>query len=104
EHEYRLRRNDGHYRWFYSLTRVDYDNGKPATMLRYCLDIAVRKAAEEEVHSAHRFVDSIVENIPAMVIVKSARDLKFVRVNRATEQLLGHSRDYLLGKTDHDLF
>src|SRR5207249_3518680 len=76
EHEYRLRRKDGVYRWFYTLTRVEYHRTtRPVTMLRYCLDIGLRKAAEEQVHGAHRFVDSIVENIPAMVVVKSACDL-----------------------------
>ena len=36
-----------------------------------------------------RFLDSIVENLPDMVFVKDARDLRFVRFNRAGEQLLG---------------
>jgi len=60
--------------------------------------------ANAALHVAHRFLDSIVENIPAMLFVKDARDLRFVRVNRAGEQLLGHSREYLVGKTDFDVF
>jgi PAS domain S-box-containing protein len=39
-----------------------------------------------------------------MVFVKDADRLAFVRFNRAGEELLGLSREALLGKTDHDLF
>ena len=54
--------------------------------------------------SAARFLDSILEFLPAMVFVKRASDLRFERFNRAGEELLGLSRRALLGKTDYDLF
>jgi PAS domain S-box-containing protein len=60
--------------------------------------------ANQELDAAQHFLNSIVENIPAMVFVKDAADLRFVRLNRAGEQLLGHSREFVLGKSDHDLF
>lgn len=50
------------------------------------------------------FLDSLVDNIPNMVFVKDARELRFVRFNRAGEELLGLSSDQLLGKNDYDLF
>ncbi len=55
--------------------------------------------------AAHeRFLDSIVENIPNMVFVKDAKDLRFVRFNRAGEELLGRARADLLGRCDYDFF
>jgi len=51
-----------------------------------------------------RFLDSIVENIPNMVFVKEAKELRFVRFNRAGEELLGHSREDLIGRNDYDFF
>ncbi|HEX4049155.1 MAG TPA: PAS domain-containing sensor histidine kinase [Elusimicrobiota bacterium] len=50
------------------------------------------------------FLDSVVENIPDMVFVKGAKDLRFVLLNRAGEELLGRPRAELIGKTDYDLF
>ena len=50
------------------------------------------------------FLRSVVENIPYMIFVKDARDLRFVRFNKAGEELLGYSRDQLLGRNDYDFF
>ena len=48
------------------------------------------------------FLDAIIENIPNMVFVKEAEELRFTLFNRAGEKLIGASRDILLGKTDFD--
>lgn len=58
----------------------------------------------ERLRSSQAFLDSIVENIPAMVFVKDAESLRFALFNRAGERLLGHAKDELLGKNDYDLF
>lgn len=68
------------------------------------IDITERKQSEEELRRAKAFLDSIVENIPDMIFVKDARDLRFVRFNRAGEELLGYGRGELLGKNDYDFF
>ena len=47
------------------------------------------KRSEAETRTLNKFLDSIIENIPAMVFVKDARDLRFERFNRAGEELLG---------------
>lgn len=57
-----------------------------------------------EVAAVNRFLDSVIETIPDMLFVKDAADLRFVRFNRAGEELLGYSRDELVGKNDYDLF
>ena len=50
------------------------------------------------------FFESLLENVPDMIFVKDARELRFVRFNRAAERLLGYPRDALLGRNDYDLF
>jgi two-component system, cell cycle sensor histidine kinase and response regulator CckA len=39
-----------------------------------------------------------------MLFLKDARDLRFVRVNRAGERIMGHPRADMLGKNDYDFF
>jgi PAS domain S-box-containing protein len=65
---------------------------------------AQAQASESEARRVQAFLDSVVENIPNMIFVKEARELKFVRVNRAGEELLGHPREALLGRNDYDFF
>ena len=62
------------------------------------------KRAQAELESTHAFLDSIIENIPDMVLIRDATDLRIVRVNRAAEALLGRARDGLLGKKPCELF
>jgi len=53
---------------------------------------------------ASHFLDTIIEQLPAMVFLKDAKELRFVRFNRHGEDLLGLSREELIGKNDHDFF
>ena len=50
------------------------------------------------------FLNLVVENIPAMVAVKDAEELRFVLLNRHGEELTGIPREELLGKNDFDFF
>ena len=58
----------------------------------------------EEVQGSHDFLNSVIENLPNMVFVKDARELRFIRFNKAGEDLLGYPRENLLGKSDYDFF
>jgi PAS domain S-box-containing protein len=80
-----------------SLTGLD--NGGFICVAR---DITERKRAEEELRWTNAFLDSIVENIPNMIFLKDAKELRFIRFNRAGENLMGVSRDDLVGKNDYD--
>jgi len=83
---------------------VRSERGEVIAGMLVSLDITDRKRAEEEVRHAQSFLDSVVENIPNMVFVKSAEDLRFVRFNKAGEELLGHPRAELIGRNDYDFF
>ncbi len=67
-------------------------------------EILERKRAEHALRESERFLNSVVENIPGMVFVKDAKELRFVRFNKAGEEMVGLSRQQLIGKGDHDFF
>jgi PAS domain S-box-containing protein len=58
----------------------------------------------EELKQSQGFLQAIIENIPDMIFVKEVEDLRFIKFNKAGEELLGYSREELLGKSDYDLF
>ena len=58
----------------------------------------------EELEDARSFLDSVLENLPVMLFVKDAKELKFVRWNRAEEEALGIDRSVAIGKSDYDFF
>lgn len=63
-----------------------------------------RKNAPLTLHDPDIFFSSIVENIPDMIFIKEAQELRFVHFNKAGEDLLGHERKDLIGKNDYDFF
>jgi PAS domain S-box-containing protein len=79
-------------------------HGRITRLFGTVLDITERKQAEGAARRTQRFLDSIIENLPAMVFVKDARTLRFVQFNKAGETLLGIAREELLGKSDYDFF
>jgi PAS domain S-box-containing protein len=60
--------------------------------------------ANLELRRSETFLDSVVQNIPDMVFVKDAASLRFVRLNRAGELLLGVRQADIIGKNDYDFF
>ncbi len=95
----RYRCKDGSFRW------IEW-RSIPAGDLIYAAarDITDSKKADEKLKNSESFLNSIVENIPNMIFVKDAEELRFVRFNKAGEDLLGYSRTDLYGKNDNDLF
>lgn len=57
-----------------------------------------------ELEEAQTFLDSVIENLPHMLFVKEAHNLRFIRWNKAAEELVGFSEEEMLGKNDYDFF
>ncbi|MEO5768776.1 MAG: PAS domain-containing protein, partial [Polyangia bacterium] len=84
-----------------SLTVVSLAAGHVGLLFE-CL--TAQKEAQQNAHTLSAFLDSIIENIPMMVFVKEARNLRFERFNRACEEVVGLPRETVLGKNDYDFF
>lgn len=103
--EYRFRHQDGSYRWLHDELRLIRDQaGMPVELVGFQIDVTKRKHAEEALRRSEAFTASVVDNLPNMLFVKDAKDLQFVRVNKAAERLLGYSERELIGKDDYDFF
>lgn len=59
---------------------------------------------QHQYRSNQVFLEAIFDHIPDMIFVKDAKDLRFVRMNRAGCELLGFEEEELLGKNDYDFF
>ena len=60
--------------------------------------------AKEQAEENETFLTNIFENIPNMVFIKGVDDLRFIRINKAGEKLLGYKSEELIGKNDYDFF
>jgi len=68
------------------------------------MDIGERKRIEKELTGANASLDAIIEHIPLVLFLKDATSLRYVRLNRAAEHLLGWPKETFIGKTDYDLW
>ncbi len=62
-------------------------------------DITERNRADRELERTRLFLDTIIENVPSPIIVKSIPNLQYLLINRAAEKYLGVDRNNMLGKT-----
>jgi diguanylate cyclase (GGDEF)-like protein/PAS domain S-box-containing protein len=67
-------------------------------------DITERRTAEKERDRTKNFLNTVIENVPATLLVKDARERRFVLVNKAGEEFFGVTREQMIGKTDYDFF
>ena len=72
--------------------------GKPRYILGIMEDVTERKQQEDELRRTRTFLDTIIENMPAMLTVKDAAELRYVLVNRAAEQFFGLRSEDMIGK------
>jgi len=49
-------------------------------------------------------LDSIIENVPGMIFLKDAKELRFQLFNKAAEEVVGFLSEEVLGKNDYDFF
>lgn len=97
----RYRQKNGDYLWLDWNITSNPDTGKFYAIAR---DITENKKVEDELKQNNFFLNAVLENIPNMIFVKDAEELRFVRLNRAGETLLGYLRHDLIGKNDFDFF
>lgn len=66
-------------------------------------DVTKRREIEQSLRSTSQFLDSILDNIPMMIFIKDAKDLRYVHINKYMEESLWSSAGWI-GHTDHEIF
>lgn len=66
-------------------------------------DITERKKAEIELGQSEEFLNKIIDSIPDPIFVKDEQH-RFLILNSAFCNFIGHPREALLGKSDYDFF
>ena len=70
-------------------------------------DITLRKHEEIEIRSSRNFLQSLINNLPLLIYVKSARPDNFGQIliwNQAAETVTGYRPDQVIGKRDAEAF
>lgn len=64
-----------------------------------------RSNAEREMINLNNFYQKILENLPAVLFIKDAKnDFRYHMFNKEAEKFFGFSRDDMIGKQDNDFF
>jgi diguanylate cyclase (GGDEF)-like protein/PAS domain S-box-containing protein len=67
-------------------------------------DVTERYRAEKELERTRNFLNTVIENVPVTILVKDARDSRYVLVNRTGEEFFGIPRDRMIGKLAREVF
>lgn len=60
------------------------------------------QTADETVRDSALFMNALMENVPQIICIKDAGNMRYVHINRSAENLLDCSRDQLIDSSDRD--
>lgn len=79
------------------------NSGETSSFCGFLTDITERKRAAEAIRSSQELLQAVIDNSTAIVYVKDLQG-RYMLVNRRFEELFHHSRDWVIGKTDYEIF
>jgi PAS domain S-box-containing protein len=98
--EYRVRQDDGAYRWVEASGRAELDaNGEAIRFPGVLMDIESRRAAEAERDRMSALLRTFTAAVPGVVYAKDL-DGRMLVANHGTTKLIGKPPEFYLGKTD----
>ncbi len=100
--DYRINAADGSTRWLSYAGRIE-KTAAGHRMLGTVVDISDRKRLEAELRHHAAEVERILESIGEGFVALD-REFRYVYVNRAAEQMLGHPRTKLIGRIPWEVF
>ena len=101
--EYKVVRKDGSIFSVAAYTTPVVRENKPAGLRLIAIDIAERKKAEEALRESEERFQTIFNESPFSVALNELERGAYVAVNRHFCDVNGVSKDFVIGKTSHDL-
>lgn len=100
DYEYRLRRTDGCVLWVAENVRAVRDaEGEIVYYQGFATDISKRKQAEAAVRESEQRFAKAFRASPAPQVISDIRTGKFIDVNDRWAEILGYSKDEMIGRT-----
>lgn len=87
----------------YSFVPIIGNNEEVESVIGYVNDLTYQKKAESESRERADFLDLVINTIKTPFFVKD-QDHRWVMLNDAAIEMMGHPRESLLKKSDYDLF
>ncbi len=69
----------------------------------FSINITKRREIEKKLAESHSFLNHLVDSIPDPIFVKD-REHRWIILNKANCELTGLPKEYLIGKSDYDIF
>ena len=101
--ECRMKRRDGEWIWVHDRAITTYDKNGVRYAEGALSDITERKRAERALWETGEQLEAILNNSSTIIYLKDATG-RYIRANRAFEDLFGLKHQEAIGKTDHELF
>jgi len=90
--EYRLRFNDGSYRWLLDEGNARYDNqGEFLGYIGFCYDITERKKIENTLDESEKLFRAITDSSPLAIFISSGNEQHFNYINPTSLKLFGYT-------------
>ncbi len=104
EEEYRIVQPDGSICWILESTFPVLDEkGEPFRLAGVAKDITEKKCSEIAACESQQRLQSILDNTSSLIYLKDLEG-KYILVNKQWEKMFDVTQEWIVGKTDHDVF
>lgn len=103
ERQYKSKRSGSDVFLIYSFIPILNHDGNVETIIGYVSDLSQQKIVESESRERADFLNLVINAIKSPFFVKN-EEHKWVILNDAAVEMMGSSREALLGKSDYDLY